>query len=304
MKIGIQMFVTGYTIDPVTLARAAEDGGFDSFWVPEHAILPEHPVTPYPMTGGAIPPVYGQMADPFVLLGVISGATTTIKLGTGVCIVPERHPLILAKSVSSLDNFSGGRFLFGVGVGWMREEIELFGVDFDTRWKYTTETVDFMKTLWRDGVGGYDGDIVKFPSVICDPLPAQRPGPPVLVGGRASDHTFRRIAKWADGWIIFGASPEVVAAGRTAINEQCERIGRDPSGIEISVGATTVTRDVREAYEEAGADRIIVSLYNHPGGTLPPDQWAIPRGDLLSLPVPTPAETLRALEQVHAQAEL
>src|SRR5436309_2427968 len=149
MKLGVQFFVTGHTIDPVTLAKAVEDAGFDSFWVPEHATLPVRPTTPYPMTGGAIPAVYGQMADPFVLLSFIGAATTTLKLGTGVCILPERHPLLLAKEVSTLDNFSGGRVLFGVGTGWAREEIELFGADFKTRWRYTRESVEAMTALWR-----------------------------------------------------------------------------------------------------------------------------------------------------------
>src|SRR5690242_19822366 len=106
------MAVTGYTVDAITLARALEDGGFESYWAPEHATLPVRPSVPYPMTGGEIPEVYGQMADPFVLLSFMAAATTRLRLGTGICLVPERHPLTLAKSVSTLDNFSHGRFLF------------------------------------------------------------------------------------------------------------------------------------------------------------------------------------------------
>src|SRR5438105_1654203 len=142
VKVGVLFYVTGYTIDPITFARAVEDAGFDSLWVPDHAALPANSDVPFPMTGGEIPRLYGEMADPFVLMSFIAAATTTLKVASGVCIVPERHPLIFAKSVSSLDNFSNGRLLLGIGVGWMREEIELFGAAFDTRWTYTRETID------------------------------------------------------------------------------------------------------------------------------------------------------------------
>ena len=305
MKIGVQFFITSHTVDPITLARATEDAGFESLWLPEHAILPANPATPYPMTGGKVPDVYGQMPDPFVLLGIIGAATTTLKLGLGVCIVPERHPLILAKAVSTIDWFSGGRLLFGIGVGWMREEIELFGTDFDTRWKFTRESVEAMRALWKEGVAAYDGDLVKFQSVICEPLPAQRPGPPVIIGAKAGERTYRRIAKWGDGWIAMGASSAEVAEARRGIDAECAKIGRNPSEIEISVGVSDASTAVRHEFEDAGADRLIVSLYNHPGGRVSPAEFTETRKTALtSNVIPTADETLRVLDEIRDSADL
>jgi probable F420-dependent oxidoreductase len=305
VKIGMQFFVTSHTIDPATLARATEAAGFESFWLPEHAILPADTATKYPMTGGRIPDVYGQMPDPFVLLGFLAAATTTLKIGMGVCIVPEHHPLILAKLVSTADCFSGGRLLLGIGVGWMREEIELFGTDFDTRWKFTRESVEAMRALWKDGVAGYDGDLVRFPPVICEPMPVQRPGPPVIIGGQPSDRTFRRIATWGDGWIIMSVTPDDVAAGRKAITIECEKLGRDPSGIEITVGVSDASPEVQRAFADAGADRLVVSLYNHPGGRVPADKFREIRQEALtSNAIPSAEETLRVLHEVAELAGL
>jgi probable F420-dependent oxidoreductase len=299
VKIGIQFFVTGYTIDPASIARAVEDAGFDSFWVPDHAILPVKTTTPYSMTGGTVPPVYGQMADPFVSLAFIGAATTTLKLATGVCIVPERHPLILAKAVSTLDNFSGGRVIFGIGNGWMREEIELFGTSFDTRGRSSVEAVEAMKALWRDGSAAYEGEYVKFPEVICDPRPVQQPHPPVVLGGPATAFTYKRVARMGDGWFAIGLSPEEVGVARAAITAECRLLGRDPDEVEISVGVWDAAPQTQEAYEAAGADRLVVELYNHTGEVLPMEQWwSAFTATMVSGP-PTPAETMRALESMR-----
>ncbi|GAA1852880.1 hypothetical protein GCM10009836_36190 [Pseudonocardia ailaonensis] len=309
MKIGVLFYVTGYTIDAITIAKAVEDSGFDSFWVPEHAILPTAFETAYPMTGGAVPEVYGQMADPFVLLSYIGAATTTIKLGLGVCIVPEHHPLLLAKAVSTLDNFSGGRVLFGVGTGWAREEVELFGTDFDTRFRYTRESVEAMKALWRDGVASYKGTLVEFPSVRCDPRPVQTPHPPVIIGGRPRNANLaRRIARWGDGWIATGESPATIAETRRQIEAECEKIGRDPSGIEISAIVRGATPQMQEEYAEAGASRLVVALYNHSGAPVhigaTRDEYARVAAETHAAPPPTPEQTLRALEAVRVSAGL
>lgn len=302
MKLGIQFHVTAYTIDPVTLAVAIEETGFESFWAPDHSVIPVNPATPYPMTGGDIPPVYGQMADPFVLLSFMAAATSRIKLGTGVCIVPERHPVMLAKSVSTLDRFSKGRFLFGVGTGWLPEVTEIFNPHHEKPWTYTEEAVLAMKGLWRDGAAGYEGQMVKFPEVVCDPMPSQRPHPPVIIGAQPTPISCRRIAAWGDGWIAMGVSPKQLAAGRDAITTECERIGRDPAEIEISVGVRDPTPAVQRAFEDAGASRLIVSLYNHTGEALPTGQWADAAAASVVAGPPSPAATLRALEAVHTMA--
>src|SRR5690606_24227659 len=167
-----------------------------------HTVLPVNPATPYPGSAdGKIPPLYGELADPCVLLAYMGAVTTTLRLATGITLVPDRHPLTLAKAVSTLDTFSGGRVILGVGTGWLTEETALYGVDFNKKWAYTAEAVQAMKALWKDGMASYEGKYVNFPEVRCDPLPAQRPWPPVLLGAAGSELAFRRIAKWGDGWL-------------------------------------------------------------------------------------------------------
>jgi probable F420-dependent oxidoreductase len=273
--------------------------------VPDHAILPVDPGMPFPMTGGEFPRQYGEMADPFVLMSFLAAATTTLKVASGVCIVPERHPLTFAKSVSTLDNFSNGRLILGIGVGYLPNEIELFGTEFKTRWSYTRETIEACRALWRDGQAAYDGKFVNFPEVICDPIPVQRPaGPPVILGVLSSDVSYRRIAQWGDGWLATLPTPEVVAAGRKAITEECEKIGRDPAEIEISVLTWEADAELQEAYAEAGVDRLVVMLYNHPGTRVEPHQWMEAGGAAATAPAPTPDQTLRALEQIRSRAAM
>jgi probable F420-dependent oxidoreductase len=304
VKVGIGFFVTGYTVDAVTLGKAVEAAGFDSFWVPDHTVLPANPETKYPATGGDIPTLYGEMSDPFVLLSFIGAVTSKIRLATGITLVPERHPLTLAKAVSTLDNFSGGRVTLGIGTGWLPEETALYGVDFGTRWAYTKEAVLAMKALWRDGTAGYDGKYVSFPAVRCDPLPAQRPWPPVIIGAPGSDLTWKRIAAYGDGWLPVMCAPEDVRVAREGIAHACEEIGRDPSGIEITVFVMDVTPETQRAYEDAGADRIVVGIYNHPGTGLPFARWREVRSAALAGGRPPAAETMRVLEQMHALAKL
>ncbi|MEO6045338.1 MAG: LLM class F420-dependent oxidoreductase [Tepidiformaceae bacterium] len=305
MKVGIGMFVTGYTVDAVTLARKVEDGGFSSIWVPDHTVLPVGPETKYP-AGGEIPTLYGEMADPFVLLSFIGAVTTKLRLATGIILVPERHPLTLAKTASTLDNFSNGRLILGVGTGWLREETELYGTDFDTRWQYTREAVLAMKGLWKDkdGTAAYDGKYVSFPAVRCDPLSVQRSGPPVVIGAPGSDTTVKRIVGWGDGWLPVMPTPEEVRRVRKAIEARCAEVGRDPSEISIHVYVMDVTPSTQRAYEDAGADEIVIGIYNHPGTPLPYDQWAPQRGLALQGGRPPPAETLAVLDKIHAQAQL
>jgi len=304
MKIGALFYVTAHTVDPVTLATALEDAGFESLWVPEHGVLPVTPSQVYAMTGGDIPAVYGQMADPFVTLGFAAAATTTLRLGTCVCLVPEHHPLRLAKQVSTLDNLSGGRFLFGLGAGWLRNEVEAFGTDFSTRWRYTTESVEAMKALWRDGRAGYDGSIVRFEPVIVEPQPAQQPHPPIILGAQASDATYRRIAAWADGWIAMGVTPEQVASARAAITQECEKIGRDADTIEITVGVRDVSPEIQDAFAAVGVARLMLQLYNHTGEPIPIERWAEAAIARHTAGPPASSDTLHAIEKLAKLAEL
>ena len=260
MKIGVSTFPTDYSIDIAVLARRAEELGFDSLWVPEHAILPVGAKTPWPGSAeGVMPKEYADIADPFVALGRASAVTTTIKLGTAIVLVPERNPLVLAKEVATLDMYSGGRFIMGIGAGWLREESEIMGVDFDHRWTQTKEAVLAMKELWTKTESEYHGKYYDFPPVYSFPRPVQRPHPPVLLGGMARN-VFKRIVEWGDGWIPNRVTPEEVAAGRAKLDELATVAGRDPASIPISVFGQQPDPGLVERFFDAGAARVTVRL--------------------------------------------
>jgi probable F420-dependent oxidoreductase len=166
MKIGVFEFAIDQSADPAVLAKRAEELGFASFWVPEHPIIPIKTSTPYPGSAdGIIPDAYGRILDPFVALARVSGATKTIQLGTGICLIPERNPLLLAKEIATLDRLSGGRFIFGIGAGWLKEETEIMGGDFTHRWTQTKEGIMAMKELWTKDESSYQGKYYNFPAV-------------------------------------------------------------------------------------------------------------------------------------------
>ena len=227
-NIGISTFPTDYSVDIAILARRAEEMGFESLWVPEHPIIPVETSSPWPGSpDGVIPKVYADIVDPFVALGRASAVTTTLKLGTGICLVPERNPLLLAKEVATLDMYSGGRFLFGIGAGWLKEETEIMGGDFAHRWTQTREAVLAMKSLWTDVKSEYHGDYYDFPPVYSFPRSVQRPHPPVLLGGMARN-VFRRIVRWGDGWMPNRVTPDDISAGRQTLNELAIGAGSRP----------------------------------------------------------------------------
>ena len=260
MKIGISTFPTDYSPDVAAVARRAEELGFESLWVPEHVMLPVASSTKWPGSAeGVIPKVYADIADPFVALARASGVTERLMLGTAICLVPERNPLLLAKEVASLDMFSGGRFLFGVGAGWLREELELLGGDFDRRWGQTKEAVLAMKELWTRTKSEFHGEFYDFPPVYSFPRPVQRPHPPVLLGGMA-ERVFKRVVEWGDGWIPNRVTPAEVREGRTRLDELAQEAGRDPSSIEITISGQPPDAGLIEEYGDAGADRVIVRL--------------------------------------------
>jgi probable F420-dependent oxidoreductase len=233
MKVGIFHYLsTAYAIDPGVLAKRAEELGFDSLWLPEHPILPVTTVTPFPL-GGPIPAFYADLIDPFVGLARASAVTKTIKLGTGICLVPERNPLLLAKEIATLDHFSGGRFLFGIGAGWLKEETEIMGGDFAHRWTQTQEAVMAMKALWTQEEAEYHGRYYDFPPVRSFPKPAQKPHPPIVLGSITSRRVFQRIVAWGDAWMPVGVSLEEMKQGRETLNELAVQAGRDPRSIQV-----------------------------------------------------------------------
>jgi probable F420-dependent oxidoreductase len=199
MKLGVFSYNTEYGMRPDDLARALEERGFESFWVGEHTHIPAERRTPYP-GGGELPRPYYHMADPFVSLAAAATATTTLKIGTAICLVTERDPITLAKEVATLDWLSDGRFILGVGAGWNAEEMENHGTPFKARWKVLRERVEAMKKIWTEEQASYRGEFVRFERIVSNPKPVQKPHPPILFGG-ATERARQRVVDFCDGWI-------------------------------------------------------------------------------------------------------
>ena len=263
MKIGVFEFCIDRSVDPAIIAKRAEELGFASYWVPEHAIIPVKTSSPYPASeDGIIPDEYGRITDPFVSLARASAVTKTIELGTGICLIPERNPLELAKEVATLDHFSGGRFIFGIGAGWLREETEIMGGDFDHRWGQTKDAVLAMKELWTQDEAEYHGKYYDFPAVRSFPKPARKPHPPVYMGG-SSKYVFKRVVEWGDGWMPVLSPVEDIQAGRQRLNEMAEQAGRDPKEISVLAfgwpGKFRTKEEINEL-QSAGVDHVTIWL--------------------------------------------
>ena len=250
----------GVHIDPAVAARKAEALGFDSIWYPEHTIMPVHTTSRFTWEGsedGSIPPAYGSFVDPMMALARASGVTTTLLLGTGIILIPEHNPLLLAKQTATLDLFSNGRVLLGVGGGWLKEQMEIMGGDFPRRWRQTREGVQVLKKLWTEDQTEFHGEYYTFPAVKSLPKPARRPHPPVLLGGE-HERVYRRVAEWGDGWLPSNIGPGVVEAGRRKLDDAAGTFGRDPASIEITAYFVHPYRDEVDAMFNAGADRVVV----------------------------------------------
>ena len=245
MAVGIIVPLPAYTLHPAFLASKAEALGFESLWYHEHPILPVDSASPFPATGGEIPWTYRHFSEPYISLAMAAAVTSTIKLATGITLVTERNPLILAKEIAVLDLHSNGRFLFGVGAGWNREETTLMGGDFDHRW--TQEEAEFH------------GRYYDFPPVYCYPKPAQKPHPPVLLGGHAPN-VLQRVARYADGWLPNRITPQQVEASRKRLDALAMEQGRDPASVSIAVFGQPpdTTRAQVEDFLNAGAVRVAV----------------------------------------------
>jgi len=260
MNIGISVFSGQRPIDTAVVAQKAEALGFDSLWLGEHPIIPVHSSSSAPGTsGGSIPDFYSRLVDPVVALARASAVTTTLKLGTGITLVPERNPLLLAKEVATLDYFSEGRFLFGIGAGWNKEETEIMGGNFAHRWTQTREAIEAMKALWSNEAAEYHGTYYDFPLVRSFPRPVQQPHPPIFLGGVAQQ-VFKRIVAYGNGWMPTRSTPELIRQGRAVLNELAVEVGRDPTSITVMAYIAPAERPVLEALAEAGADAAVVRL--------------------------------------------
>jgi len=275
MKVGLQAFVTETTANPANIARKAEALGFDSMFIPEHPIIPIHHRTRYPLGDGSIPEVYAHMPDPFVALALAAGATTRLKLATGICLVPERDPILMAKEISTLDHFSGGRFMFGIGAGWLADESEIMGVEFKRRWPMTREYIAAMKELWTKPEPSFEGKFVSFPKVKFFPKPAQKPHPPIIIGaggmGVGCERALKDTVAIGDGWMPLGLTPAQLSTELGNLRAMCAEAKRDFAKIEITFLMLEMPPDPARAireYEEVGTHRVLVSA-----PTLAPDKY-------------------------------
>jgi probable F420-dependent oxidoreductase len=252
VKFGIAIFPTDYAISMTELAPMVEQAGFESLWVAEHSHIPVSRKTPYP-SGGEIPRMYTHTMDPFIALTAAALASKTLLVGTGICLVIQRDPIDTAKEVASVDLLSGGRFLFGVGGGWNRDEMEDHGTVFETRFKLLRERVQAMKAIWTQDEAEYHGEMVDFGPMWCWPKPVQKPHPPVLLGGNGP-RVLERVINYADGWMPNrGAALERIPELRRLAGE----VGR--GHIPVSYYPRQTAEDI-ERSAAAGVERCIFYL--------------------------------------------
>ena len=276
MDIGISMFFTDYSMRAADLARAVEARRFESLWAPEHSHIPASRRTPFP-GGGDVPKKYYDAMDPFVSLTMAAAVTTTLRLVTGVCLVIQRDPIQTAKLVASLDQVSGGRFIFGVGGGWNAEEMENHGTAYKTRFTLMRERIEAMKTIWTQTKAEYHGKFVDFDPIMAWPKPVQKPHPPILVGG-IFPQAAKRAITYGDGWCplagragegdIFDILPQFHAMAAEA--------GRDPASLPVSLFAVEEDLDRLKRFRDAGVARVVVSLESDQEAAILPvlDRWA------------------------------
>jgi probable F420-dependent oxidoreductase len=261
---------------PGELGTALEQRGFESVWAPEHSHIPLSRKTPFP-AGGDLPKKYYDAMDPFVTLTMAAAATKTLKVGTGVCLVAQRDPIQTAKLVASIDQVSGGRFLFGIGNGWNRDELEDHGVDFAQRHKVARERVEAMKAIWTQSKAEYHGEFVNFDPMMTWPKPVQKPHPPVIVGG-AFPYSARRAIRYGDGWIPQASRGNYaeIADMIPEFRKMATEAGRDPKSIDITVWFPKKDADLMKRYQGLGVSRVVFNLESEKADALMPviDGWA------------------------------
>jgi len=269
MKVGYFALGIGQGTNPEwvrAVASNAERLGFASIWAPEHVVLLDQYASKYPYSAGEFPmPIETPFGDPFTTLAFVAACTSTIKLGTGICLVPEHNPLVLAKTVATADRLSGGRFILGTGIGWLEEEFKAIGVSWERRAERTREYVEAMRKLWTEDPSSYSGEFVKFNQARSFPKPAQGKGVPVWFGGE-SGPALRRVAEYGDGWLGFNLSPEQAAAKIRRIEELLRANGRKRSDVYLAVSPYTnpIRPDDLKRYRDAGAEEVELVVFDLP----------------------------------------
>jgi len=268
MDYGIVIFATDYSIRVDDLARAAEERGFESLWLPEHTHIPTSRRSPWP-GGPELPKEYWHTHDPFVALATAAAVTTTLKVGTGICLLIERDPITTAKEVASLDMLSNGRFLFGIGGGWNAEEMGHHGTEFRTRWKVLRERVLAMKKIWTEDEASFDGEFVRFEPLWSWPKPVQKPHPPIVLGGHGP-RALARVVDYCDGWLPISIRAGDLLGEIKELRERARSKGRDPASISVSVYAAPPDAEILKQYRAGGVDRAIFALPSAGADTILP----------------------------------
>lgn len=262
MRYGVFYFPTEYGIDIGELARELEGRGFDALFVCEHTHIPVSRRTPFPFAP-ELPKRYKHTHDPFVALSFAAAATRTLKIGTGIALMPQRDPIVTAKSVASLDVLSGGRMIFAMGGGWNVEEMENHGARYETRFKLLRERALAMKELWTKEEAAFHGEFVNFDPVWQYPKPLQKPHPPMLLGGE-TDHTIKRVVEFCDGWFPRGRGNWDPADAMRRLKAAADAAGRPMSSLQVTVFAAPPDARQLEAYRAAGIDRVLFEVPDVP----------------------------------------
>ncbi len=270
MKIGLFTVGTGKMAGGALLravAINAERLGVATLRVPEHVVLIDKYASKYPYTqDGRLPaPTNAPIFDPFIALATMAAVTTKIRLATGICLVPEHNPVVLAKVVATLDFLSAGRTVLGVGIGWLEEEFQALGIPWEHRARRTRECIDAMRKLWTDDPSAYNGEFVRFEGVRSNPKPAQGAKLPILFGGESAP-ALRRVAEYGAGWCGFNLTPEEAAPKIKRIEELLKANGRKRSDVELAVSPYTkpITVDDLKRYRDLGVDEVVLITLRPP----------------------------------------
>jgi probable F420-dependent oxidoreductase len=264
MDLGLAHFLTDYGMPAVDLGRKVEERGFGSLFLTEHTHIPASRETPYP-GGGELPPEYSHTLDLFTALAAIAAVTERIAIGSGVCLIIQRDPILTAKEVATVDNISGGRFKFGIGAGWNVEEMRNHGTDPGTRFRRMRESVEAMKAIWTEDEAEYHGRLIDFDPIWCWPKPVQKPHPPILVGGRG-ERVLDRVVAYGDGWIPNRVtSPEELGDLIAELQRRAEAAGREQ--IPVTVFGAKPEAGFLERLRDAG---VTSTLFYLPA--VPPDE--------------------------------
>jgi probable F420-dependent oxidoreductase len=272
MKIGVSVFLTEHSGNPGEIAREAENCGFESMWVAEHIAIPTHYTTYYPRSAdGKVPEFYAHLVDPFVALTAAAQTTKSIRLGTAICLLPQHDVITIAKTTATLDLYSQGRLIFGIGAGWFAEEAQLFGVQFNKRWQHLRESVEALRELWSKDDASYEGEFIKFPPIRIFPKPVQKAALPIWLGAHDPTYAPKRVARYADGWFPANLPPEKFKETIPEIKRLAKDSGRNPDSLEFSVllmaQGEGPTVEVMKRYQEAGVNRMIVLAWAAASGS-------------------------------------